>query len=89
MKDKDFVFKNWLRLIKKGKKDLLRVKKENIKKKEILQLLEIYNQYDYFAVFSTPSNTIDITSFDKKDLKESFTKCYDSIFIEIFINKNE
>jgi hypothetical protein len=89
MKDKDFVFENWLRLIKKGKKDLLRVKKENIKKKEILQLLEIYNQYDYFAVFSTPSNTIDITSFDKKDLKESFTKCYDSIFIEIFINKNE
>ena len=89
MKDKDFVFENWLRLIKKGKKDLLKIKRENIGKKELLDLLDIYHPYDYFAVFHTPSNTIDITSFDKKDLQYSFDKCYHSIFIELFINKNE
>ena len=58
-------------------------------KKELLDLLDIYHPYDYFAVFHTPSNTIDITSFDKKDLQYSFDKCYHSVFIELFINKNE
>ena len=88
MKDKNFMLENWLRLIEKSKKDLLKIKLENLRKKQLLELLEEYNEYDYFLVFFTERNTIDITDFDQNNLKESFNKCYDTIFIELFINKN-
>lgn len=88
VKDIEYCFESWLRLINKGKKDLVFIKLENVNKIKLLEVLEINHQYDYFIKLYTDQNSIDIVNFGKKELQESFEKCYKTIFIEIFINKN-
>lgn len=87
-KDQEFVFESWLRMISKSKRDLVKIRVEKGNKKEILKILEENHQYDYFITLFTDENTIDITNFEKKDLEHCFQNCYQSIFLEIFINKN-
>lgn len=88
LKDREYMFENWLRIIKKGKKDLFHLVFSKVTKKEMMELLEENQNYDYFIIMYTEENSIDITTFKKTDLENSFNKCYDSVFIEIFINKN-
>jgi len=88
IKDVEYCFESWLRIINKGKRDLEIIKLETIGKLKLLETLEENHQYDYFVKFYTDQNSIDIVNFSNKELEESFNKCYNSVFIEIFINKN-
>jgi len=87
LKDKEYTFLSWLRIIGKGKKDLTRINIQKIDKRDLLQLLEQYHQYNYFISFYTDKNTIDITNFNKSDLEKSFNNCYQTITLEIFVDK--
>ena len=88
IKDLSYSFENWLRLINKKKSDIYSLKYKKINKLELLKILEDNHEFDYFIKFFTDRNTINIVDFTEKELKESFDNCYNSVFIEIFINKN-
>jgi len=87
LKDKEYTFLSWLRIIGKGKKDLTRISLQKVDKKDLLLLLEDYHQHNYFISFYTNKNTIDITNFNKDDLEKSFNNCYQTIALEIFVDK--
>ena len=86
--DREFVFNSWLKLIDTEEDKLEKIKIQNIKKKNLLDLLEKFHSLDYFITFYADCIPINITKFNGDDLENCFHESYNNINLEMFVIKN-
>ena len=84
-RERQLMFQTWLNMINETKYSSDEV--SSVTKKGYKNFKEFYDSNETKHMFITCYSTgpsIDIINFDKKDLKDTYKKCYDQAFFEIF-----
>lgn len=84
-RERQLMFQTWLNML--DKKTFKNTEISSVTKKGKEELQEFFTENPHTHMFITCYSTgpsINIINFDKKDLKDTFKKCYDQSFFEIF-----
>jgi len=85
--DKNFIFEKWKRSVKLKEHELSKELYYDIKDEKLVTLLSELNNKHFFMVCYTDVCTVNIATFNSKDLKNKFKKGLNSLCIEVYFIK--